>query len=452
MALPTILFNSSTGSDTAASGAGPATALFGTGASLNGTTTVTLSADTPNLSGVATDGSAVLWVDTTSGRQFSRITGVDDGADTVTVATTFSVTETGRNWGIGGKRATFDNADSRTLFGANGAEADWIIETETDQNVTGSAIVVATTASIKIRGNSTTTRRTISNSANAAVFSLTAALTVSFENLNLENTNGTKTAADGITSSANVNLRCRRVRFGHATNTLRSGIRRSAGTANVKCYDCEVLSCTDVGLQIRTFGDLVGCFIHNNTSHGVSSDGETMIEHSIVSENGGDGVNIAATGTLREMSNCTVHGNTGDGVDTTAAAGVMAPASVFNNNFTGNGGYGINAAASSNPSFLDYNNFGTGGTANTSGSMANLTAGSNDLAVDPGYTNQANDDYSVGTNVKALGFPNSTRNIGANPTNGTKTYVDVGAAQRQEAASSGSGSSGNFFPGGNVSF
>ena len=115
---PKILFNSSTGSDTQASGAGPATAIFGTGASLNSSTSVDLSADAPNLSGVATDGSACLWVSTSSGRQFAKITAVNNTTKIVTVALAYGVTATGLTWAIGGKRATLDAASSRTLFGA----------------------------------------------------------------------------------------------------------------------------------------------------------------------------------------------------------------------------------------------------------------------------------------------------------------------------------------------
>src|SRR3954470_959504 len=103
MALPTIAINSGTGSDTAASGAGPATALSGTGAATAASTTVTLLTDNPDLSGVATDGSAVIWVGSSSGRQFAKITGVNNtaGVKTVTVSDAFANTESGKNWGIG---------------------------------------------------------------------------------------------------------------------------------------------------------------------------------------------------------------------------------------------------------------------------------------------------------------------------------------------------------------
>ena len=107
-----IIVNSS-GSDTAASGCGPATAVYGTGASItSGSTTIDLSVDSPDLSGVAADD--LLWVDASSGRQFTRILSVDNVSKTVTTTSNnlYSVTESGKNWGIGGKRATLSGLDN----------------------------------------------------------------------------------------------------------------------------------------------------------------------------------------------------------------------------------------------------------------------------------------------------------------------------------------------------
>lgn len=110
-----IIVNSS-GSDTAASGCGPATAVSGSGASItSASTTVDLSLDSPDLSGVVADD--LIWVDASSGRQWGRISSVDNTAKTVTLTTNnlYAVTETGRNWGIGGKRATLMGLDNFML-------------------------------------------------------------------------------------------------------------------------------------------------------------------------------------------------------------------------------------------------------------------------------------------------------------------------------------------------
>lgn len=130
MTTPTgpILFNNSTGSDSAASGLGPATAVTGTGASLNATSTVDVSADSPDLSGVTAG--HLLWVLTSSGRQFSVIASVDNAAKTITCDDAFAVTESSRTWAVGGKRSGLTDANSRALFGSTNAKTGWEINFE----------------------------------------------------------------------------------------------------------------------------------------------------------------------------------------------------------------------------------------------------------------------------------------------------------------------------------
>lgn len=113
--MPTVTYNSSTGSDTAASGAGPATAVTGTAAAHTGgvaSTTITLT-NTPDLSGVAADD--VLYLGTASGtRHLSAITAVDNTAKTVTVEDSFTIASgSAVNYAIGGKRASFNSDTGR---------------------------------------------------------------------------------------------------------------------------------------------------------------------------------------------------------------------------------------------------------------------------------------------------------------------------------------------------
>ena len=125
-----IVFNNSTGvgSDTTASGLG-ASNVYGSGASTTGSSTVVTGIDTTGVSS-----GDLLWVQSSSGRQFSIIATVDSSTQ-VTCDDVFANTESGRTWAIGGKRATFDNSDSRRLFNDDSA-AGFIIETETDQSIT----------------------------------------------------------------------------------------------------------------------------------------------------------------------------------------------------------------------------------------------------------------------------------------------------------------------------
>lgn len=125
-----IKFNSATGgSDTAASGLGPETALTGAGASTTASSAV--------VAGISTTGVSagdLLFVQSSSGRQFSVIASVDSPTQ-VTCDDTFANTESGRNWAIGGKRATFDDASSRRIFGEDSFFM-CRVQTETDQALT----------------------------------------------------------------------------------------------------------------------------------------------------------------------------------------------------------------------------------------------------------------------------------------------------------------------------
>lgn len=143
-----IIFNASTGSDSAASGCGPATALTGTGAATTGASAV--------VTGISTTGVTagdLLWVLSSSGRQFSVIASVDS-ATQVTCDDVFDNTESGRTWAIGGKRATFDDVNSRHIF--DDAPRDSIIKTETDQTLTSTITKTSTTYYI-VCGNATIT-------------------------------------------------------------------------------------------------------------------------------------------------------------------------------------------------------------------------------------------------------------------------------------------------------
>lgn len=131
-----ILFNSSTGSDSTASGLGPATAVVGSSAELDGTSAVDVSYDGMDLSAISAGD--LLFCDTASGRKFSVIASVDTLNETITTDDAWG-TESGVSWAVGGKRATFDNADSRLLFTSD-AKAGFVIITESDQTLTSTLL------------------------------------------------------------------------------------------------------------------------------------------------------------------------------------------------------------------------------------------------------------------------------------------------------------------------
>lgn len=109
----TIRYNASTGSNTAASGAGPATAVTGTSAAYSGngagggTQTIITFTNSPDLSAVTT--SHILYLNVSAGQTYLfEITAVDNTAKTVTVdtaPTTAINSGSAVSYAIGGKRA-----------------------------------------------------------------------------------------------------------------------------------------------------------------------------------------------------------------------------------------------------------------------------------------------------------------------------------------------------------
>lgn len=437
MADPTITFNSGSGSDTAASGAGPATAVSGTAAAhTNGSasTTITLT-NSPDLSGVATDGSAALWLKTTSGRQWSKITAVDDGADTVTVEDSFNIASgSAVDYAIGGKRATLDDSDSRQLLAD--MVVGWVVELEDDQSISSELDILGYCL---IKSDSTTIRK-ITQSANEACIHLDSNEVFRMEYLKLENTNGTKTSANGLRRSVSNNkLVAVNCIFGDATNQL---LRAMTGLTHATLYNCEITDCTSDGIL---YTDLIGacCWIHDNGGNGIEANTDDIVlVDSVIEGNTERGIFCRPFDT-RLLRNCVIRDNTQSGL----YLGLVAPSStqpqrgvILDCQITENGGYGIeyrSPATDWSEHIHDFNNFGTGGTANTSGDTNESTLlGDNNINVDPQYADTGNNDYVGGANTQGAGSPGSGNNIGAGQTNTSPTN-DIGF---QQAAGGGDGS------------
>jgi len=460
MALPVILINATGGSDTQASGAGPSTALFGSTGVTNGTgLDVDLSADAPDLSGVATDGSAVLFMsDTNSGsRNFSKITAVDNGTKIVTVSDAFQASNTDA-WAIGGKRASIGSTTSRKLAEKGGSTAGdampgWTIRFESGHtesltsqllwrragNTTDGPIVVEGVAGAA-------TMPVFSYNQNSAMF-LVASNYVHMKNFAGKNTNGTKSASYLVSFQAANHGVISNLKVVDATDVPWSGIGITSTSVDNAVIGCEIRNCSghginmpgghvvirntyirDCGVGITKSGStplvITDTIIYSCTSHGIvlgagpTNLAVTFIDRTAIYENGGDGINVAI-----------------------ANLGNYQNLHISNNIIAKNGGYGVNfngqtAPALNAASTLVYNNCtGTGGTANTSGAY-DVDVSVDNQAVDPQFTDPASDNFTIGANLANLGFP--TANIG-NVASGTRSYVDIGAAQRQATGGGGGG-------------
>lgn len=438
---PIILFNSSAGSDTAASGAGPATAITGTCAASTASTTVTFNAS-PDLSGVAQDGSHVLWV---TGIGFVRISTVDNTAKTCVVETALTI-GAGTAFAIGGKRATLDNAESRRLFAATSSPTAsgignwWTIQVEDNQSIT-SVITVAAAAVFTIRGDSESSRRTITQTANANAFNHSVANQASYQNFVFLNSNATKSVAVSAANSAIINMRNCIAGANDGTNCPAGLFFRSSGTPHFSAVNCAAILCGGTAIANQGPTYVEGCDI-SRCAAGISqtNNGNPLIvRDSIVCHNTGDGITCNQTGyTGISIENSTIDGNGGDGIELTGNSCLFG-VRIAGCNITNNSGTGLKFSGTApHVPTVQYNNFYGNGTASSG-----FTLDATNLTADPGYTDRTNTvrNYAVGTAMKAAGFPASTATIGAGQS-GTTSYVDIGAAQRQEAGSGGYSRSG----------
>ena len=442
MGFPTIIFDATNGSDTTASGAGPENSNpYGTQArtSAPGTTTVIdLSLDSPDLSEVLDDGTHCLWINCASGRQFSKITAVDDVGKTVTVADAVGTSTTGLTWAIGGLRKNFSTASSLTVFGSAGAKPGWTIRTITDQSI--SAVITlgtsgdTTSGHITIEGDSTTSHRVITQSGSARHFTASTINYIQFKNLKFANSNGTKTNAQTLYHSGSIaGWRFVNCIFGDATNKI-AGVLLSSDTMNILFQDCEIRNTSSGtnGITIATSSMLsgaygitmIGCSIHDCASHGISlsaANCSIMLEDTLIYANGGDGINFGAAGRFPHVKNCIINGNTGDGIDMGSSV-LTGNGTILNTQITNNGAYGITAASGQGAiGLIDYCNFYGNATAD----RLNVTAGDSDTSYNPTFTSASTGNFTPTSPAFNGGFPLSTRYVGANQSL-TRAYVDIG--------------------------
>ncbi|MGV3723631.1 MAG: right-handed parallel beta-helix repeat-containing protein, partial [Actinomycetota bacterium] len=421
--------------------------------------TVTLDG-APDLSGVAVDGSHALYLaDSTAGnRNFGRITAADNTAKTVTVASAFGVSLSGLSWAIGGQRASIGGTDSRKLFDNNSGNGDampgWVIELQN-----GHAETISSNIRMRRAGNQTDgpiILRGVKNAATRPVLTCdfdAVGLTLTHyciaRAFDLVNTNVTKSASVGFHADGGTVEDV-------GISDFWKGLRSSGVGVPFQALGCELVNITSHGMEISTGGARVlACRLKTIGGDGISASGNDysgtlLISDCLITGVTGDGIRITATGTRSDratgllIERNTIEDCDGDGIEITAtpanAVQVLRHGALLNNLLSNCGGYGVNFSGSGMTlAILDglgfhicnnntYNN--TSGAYNPSLTAADY----GDPQLDPQYVNAAGDDYGIGTNLKALGFPDG--NLGRSGS--TRSYVDIGAAQREEAGGGGS--------------
>jgi hypothetical protein len=240
-----------------------------------------------------------------------------------------------------------------------------------------------------------------------------------------------------------------------------NGIDATLAQINGDVVDSEFFSSTANGGAAGTYAAVVAfdhgsklrnCNIHNCWGDGVLAGFLMTINGSIIAKNTGNGIVTLEQSNHygADFSNNTIDGNGGHGILVSGplALTCLSIKGNFITNHTGSGKYGISVAsgtAALNDSirgFIDHNWYYN----NTSNANA-LTVGTSiiggviqlhdSIGVDPGYTAQSTQNYAIGTAAKALGFPqNAFKQSTSGQTTGVRSYVDVGAVQRQEPSGS----------------
>lgn len=460
---PTIFFDNAGVNPPSASGAGPATALTGTNTTW-ATNVVTLDG-TPNLSGVLADGSHAIYISTTTGRRFYKITAVDDTADTVT--TSVNVTGTsGQSWAIGGKLGSMANANAAVLFNNGAAVGDWstgwIVEladgyTETFSSEFG--FYSSTDLWPLLRGASGAVTR--------PVLTTTATTGDGFDFgggasawMRVEDIDFTGGVGATLTSLVRTGTRCQvrrcRLLFGSATSV---SVLASLGGAPVAdntrwehCYfdgndSANGISGTSTG---STGHNIYNC-LFKDTNQGIDLGGSSANIRGCIFVSCTTAIDISQN--FDDVSHNTID-DCVNGFIFSASITILSPDLTVRNNVLAHiSGNAINfsnadvtgvilsergfGAGVSNNAFFSI----TGEKLNTGGDAGDQVAILEDT-VNPGATpfvettiatRKTNLDWRLNTEVKALGFP--LTQIGG--VTGTRNFVDIGAAQREEPIGGG---------------
>jgi hypothetical protein len=360
----------------------------------------------PDLSGVAVDGSHVIWVDTSTGRQFFSISGKNASAFTVTVNETIAGTTSGLNWAIGGKRATL--AGSSELYDNGGAagdlEAGWVVELAsgfTETITTAINIRCSGTADnlIVIRGESgAVTKPVITNASDIDTFTPTG-LRFHLLDFDVDKTGGTDNQGHligHVGAGDHFILENIKTTGASASNRWRYVVILSFDSYTVTIINCDFSHSWYDLIQVSRGVVVKGCKLREAGTCFIDAGGYASrieITENEMYNSGSQGVKISNYGNVIIARN-TVIDSGGDGIYTTTNEKSVIEANIVVNS----GGYGINASASlylwSSHGNLVYNS-----TSGISNNILNFTAAS---TVDPDFVDAAGGDVTPQTDLAGV--------------------------------------------------
>jgi parallel beta-helix repeat protein len=387
----------------------------------------------PDLSAVTTSGASqatiLLSSASNSNQKIFWITAVDNGAKTVTVVGTPTVAGSSA-WRIGGRHVLTQASIEGCVRAGDIVQFNDSPATTAGVTWTCRASGDNTSGFITLRGISS--GRPVLTSTAAQALNSASLTGWKISNLNFAGITVVAPAAGWLMENCKV------------SNTNAAGIN-IVGAARV--IDCEV-TCTGAssdGISMTANGGLVmGCYVHDCGRDGIRATVAGIfatICKNIVEGNTAKGIYIQGAATAQShnafLLDNTIYGNGDSGIAVADADHVVTVVgNILSENGNAAGEYNVEWEAGSAELFgyHSHNCFyhsGGGGGANLSG----LTANSTEITTDPGFTNAGALDFSISSSsgAKGTGFPAAIEGT-------TSTgYPDMGAVQRQETSSSGSG-------------
>ena len=404
----------------------------------------------PTLSAVLATGVHAIYLNTASGRRWSKITAVDNVAKTVTVEDSFNIASP-VDYAIGGKRNTINAASSRLLFTAD-IKPGWTVDLEDGTYTLTSELPCSGTAALQpitIR-SSTTARATITTATdNTHLFRAGGLANGRWRMQHLLLTSTAAVKAQGVMLPDSY------LGWWEFIDCVADGLRTLSqadnGTfyaySNVLLDRCEIKNCTDRGFTNYGSVFMVGCYIHDNAGHGLSTgtpSSQLQVIDSVFAYNGGSGINIIDSMQAGpRIHGCTFVGNTSHGANFNLWNDQTGFLHLSNCIAYGNGGYGIQVRVGDDvnvPTAWTIEQYCAYG-GNTLGDRKNITAGIGAVTLTgTPFTNAAGRDFTLnstagaGAACRGVGFP------GAWPSATMTGARSIGALE--PIASSGGGGGG----------
>jgi parallel beta helix pectate lyase-like protein len=422
----TLYFDSGGAATNSGSSDDNAAPLSGTGATVSGTT-VDLSADAPDLSGVVTSGDnqSAIYIDNSNvaNRKIFWITAVDNGAKTVTVDASVTVSASPSAWRIGGRISAAGVVDGINAL-RNGDAG--LLNTDISAAINAAVRNPGAGANgyVKIIGKSGA-RRVFANTGNGTFLTAASGLGSKLFLKNLE----MQSQGTGGCLTSTVPTVVDDVRMTDA------GTNAWVQNSGYNAFNSEISGANGTGLSGNQVVFLFNCYIHDNAGDGVntSSAGTHILVGSIVERNSDRNLELSGASTSTVVYGSTIYRSDNSGIEETNAtqnSGFVALLqSILKDNGNAGGEANIELQSLTNRIQIVYDNCisiagGRGGD-NVSG----YTLDASDITTDPLFVDP---DAAAGSRNFGLQSGSPAKGISYTfPGSLSVSYRDLGAVQSE---------------------